>query len=65
MNEVIPEHINNDDFWQSIEQTPKRQKLIERIDHYLELGGLFNPELMNHVAVRDLLIDIRDELRTN
>lgn len=33
-----------------------------RITDYLCGGGLFNPELANHDAVRDLLIDARDAL---
>ena len=36
--------------------------LTERITAYLSGGGLFNPELANHDAVRDLLIDCRDAL---
>lgn len=31
-----------------------------RITDYLTGGGLWNPELANHQAVRDLLIDARD-----
>ena len=34
----------------------------ERITEYLSLGGLFNPEMMNHNAVSALLIDCRAEL---
>lgn len=34
-------------------------ELIERINNYLHSGGLFNPELANHDAVRDLLRDCR------
>lgn len=34
----------------------------ERITAYLCGGGLFNPELANHDAVRDLLIDARAAL---
>lgn len=34
----------------------------ERITAYLSMGGLFNPELANHDAVRNLLIDARREL---
>lgn len=34
----------------------------ERITEYLSLGGLFNPEMMNHDAVSALLIDCRAEL---
>lgn len=33
-----------------------------RITDYLFSGGLFNPELANHDAVRDLLIDASDAL---
>lgn len=31
-----------------------------RIADYLSLGGLFNPELANHLVVRDLLIESRE-----
>jgi hypothetical protein len=34
----------------------------EKITEYLEKGGLINPELMDHKAVRDLLIDCRKEI---
>lgn len=34
----------------------------ERITDYLSCGGLFNPELMEHEKVRDLLLDCREEL---
>lgn len=34
----------------------------QRITDYLASGGLFNPELANHDAVRDLLIDARSAL---
>lgn len=40
----------------------ERNHLVARITQYLFSGGLFNPEMMNHQAVRDLLIDCRDEL---
>lgn len=36
--------------------------IVERITAYLAGGGLFNPELANHDAVRDLLIDARAAL---
>jgi hypothetical protein len=36
------------------------RKVPARITDYLSLGGLWNPELANHEAVRDLLIDARD-----
>jgi hypothetical protein len=35
----------------------------ERITNYMENGGFFNPEAMEHDKVRDLLIDCRDELQ--
>ena len=34
----------------------------ERITDYLSSGGLFNPELMEHDKVRDLLLDCREEI---
>ena len=37
--------------------------IVERANDYLTLGGLFNPELANHMAVRDLIIDARDEIK--
>ena len=37
-------------------------KLTERIDNYLQNGGLFNPEMMEHEKVRELLLDCRAEL---
>ena len=40
----------------------KGKQLIDRITEYLASGGLFNPELADHSAVRDLLIECRDEL---
>lgn len=36
--------------------------VAQRIGDYLYSGGLFNPELARHYAVRDLLIDARHEL---
>ncbi|TCR64655.1 hypothetical protein [Bosea sp. BK604] len=38
------------------------QDIAERITDYLANGGLFNPELADHVAVRDLLIECRAAL---
>jgi len=38
------------------------QDLITRITDYLAMGGLFNPELANHLAVRDLLMECREVL---
>ena len=42
-----------------------QEALTKRIEEYLSAGGLFNPELANHVAVRDLLIECREALREN
>ena len=39
-----------------------KEVLTERITAYLSGGGLFNSELADHVAVRDLLIECRDAL---
>lgn len=40
----------------------KYLELQERITDYLGSGGLFNPEMAKHDAVRDLLIECRDAL---
>lgn len=40
----------------------EQRTLSERITEYLGNGGLFNPELMDHDKVRDLLIECRDAL---
>ena len=39
-----------------------KQALAARITDYLSGGGLFNPELADHNAVRDLLIECRDAI---
>lgn len=55
--------------WQPIETVQKDGArhtacaLLRRIDDYMTGGGLFNPELANHEAVRDLLLDCRVSLR--
>ena len=36
--------------------------IAERITQYLSVGGLFNPESMDHSKVRDLLMDCRTAL---
>ena len=36
--------------------------MIDKITEYLSSGGYFNPELMEHDKVRDLLMDIREQL---
>ena len=38
------------------------RELSNKITEYLSNGGLFNPELMDHQAVRDLLIECRKAL---
>jgi hypothetical protein len=38
------------------------QEIQNLITEYLTAGGLFNPEMMEHEKVRDLLIAIRDYL---
>lgn len=38
------------------------QNLIDRITYYLSSGGLFNPELADHLAVRNLLMECREAL---
>ncbi len=38
-------------------------EMADRITQYLEVGGLFNPESMDHAKVRDLLIDCRDAIQ--
>ena len=40
----------------------KRRDIVLRITEYLSNGGLFNPELMPHSDVRDLLLACRDEI---
>lgn len=35
-------------------------EILNRIKNYLGNGGLFNPELMDHQKVMDLIIDSRD-----
>lgn len=38
------------------------EECIATITEYLSVGGLFNPEAMEHDKVRDLLIDCREAL---
>lgn len=44
--------------------TPKSDYvgLISRMNNYLGNGGLFNPELMEHEKVRDMILNCRDFL---
>ena len=37
-------------------------KTEDKITNYLANGGLFNPEMMDHEKVRDLLMESRAEL---
>jgi hypothetical protein len=43
-------------------QRERFEEILGCITYYLSTGGLFNPELANHNAVRDLLIDCREVL---
>jgi uncharacterized protein YtpQ (UPF0354 family) len=36
--------------------------IVERCTEYLSVGGFFNPEMMDHEKVRDLVIDCRTEI---
>ena len=38
----------------------ERIRIRNAITEYLEVGGLFNPECMEHNKVRDLLIECRE-----
>ena len=38
------------------------EDLINRITYYLSSGGLFNPELADHLAVRNLLMECKEAL---
>ncbi len=40
----------------------ERVELIRLSSEYLGAGGLFNPELMEHDKVRDMVIRMRDAL---
>ena len=42
--------------------THQIEQLSNRISEYLSQGGLFNPELMQHNLVQELLLDIRKVL---
>lgn len=37
--------------------------ILDKIENYLGSGGLFNPELVEHEKVRDLIMDCRDEIQ--
>ena len=42
--------------------TSMTKDLINRITYHLSSGGLFNPELADHLAVRNLLMECREAL---
>jgi len=43
-----------------------REELLARVQEYLCLGGLWNPELVcPQDAVRDLIMDLRDYIERN
>lgn len=46
-----------------MDQRTVNKQLLARIQNYLESGGLFNPEMMEHDKVRDLIMDIREHLQ--
>lgn len=48
-----------------IELLDQKKEAIDKINEYMRNGGLVNPELMDHQAVRDMLTDIRDTLQGN
>ncbi len=62
-------HYNKDDF--PLYTTPQIKELsdeeikplLDRIQNYLECGGFFNPECMEHDKVRDLIMDCRAILK--
>lgn len=44
---------------------PTQHALLERVKNYLEVGGLFNPELMDHDKVRTLIMDLGKYIETH
>lgn len=36
----------------------------DRVRDYLSVGGLFNPELLDHEKVRDLIVDLAEDKRS-
>lgn len=47
----------------SEDATTYNPSVEDRITEYLAAGGLFNPEMMEHDKVRDLLVDCRAEIQ--
>jgi len=58
--DVLKQRIEN--LEQQIAKQEAALRLAQRITDYLAGGGLYNPELADHDAVRDLLIDCREAL---
>lgn len=52
-----------------VESIPKQAKdkaeLLSAIQNYLGNGGLFNPEMMEHDKVRDLILDCFDYIEAS
>ena len=46
----------------TLSEYDKMNPMIAMIDEYLQAGGLFNPELMEHHKVSDMLLKCRDEI---
>lgn len=44
---------------------PAKRAILERVKNYLEVGGLFNPEMMDHDKVRDLIMDLGKYIETH
>jgi hypothetical protein len=47
-----------------MEAGPMVERVEERIMEYLAVGGLFNPELMDHDEVRSIMLDCREAITT-
>ena len=45
-----------------IRDESEHKKICAKIQNYLSNGCLFNPELMEHEKVRDMILQIRDYL---
>lgn len=43
----------------------ERDEVLDRISSYLAGGGVFNPELANHAAVRDLIVMCGNRIRAD
>lgn len=38
-------------------------EVLNKINEYLQVGGFFNPEMMEHDKVRDMVLECRDEIK--